>query len=177
MIVELIKQVSVALEDAEIPYMLSGSVALGFYTIARTTRDIDIVVELYKVDVEKFVACFADFFVDELGIAEEVKRRGMFNIIDKKSAFKIDFIVRQETEYGKLEFTRRQRHSMGGVDIWVVSLEDLIIAKLRWIQDFQSDRQLSDIKSLLLNPGIDWEYLNKWIQKLRLKTFNLLENE
>jgi len=117
------------------------------------------------------------FFVDEIGVVEEVRRGGIFNLIDKETAFKVDFIVRSRSEYGNEEFSRRKKLSLDGVELWVVSLEDLIIAKLRWIQHFQSDRQMNDIKSLLLNPHIDWEYLNKWIHKLRLKTFNLLENE
>ncbi|MEL6254771.1 MAG: nucleotidyl transferase AbiEii/AbiGii toxin family protein [Bacteroidota bacterium] len=176
MIIELLGRVSSILEKQAIPYMLSGSVALGLYTVARTTRDIDIVVELNKEDVDKFIEGFEEFFVDEIGIAEEVRRRGMFNLIDKKTAFKIDFIIRSNSEYGQLEFSRRRFLSMGDIEFWVVSLEDLIIAKLRWIQDYQSDRQINDIKSLLLNPSIDWDYLTHWIQKLKLNTFNIFDN-
>lgn len=177
MIINLLKRVSEVLEKAQIPYMLSGSVALGLYTVARTTRDIDLVIELSEEDIDKFVAGFDDFFVDEVGIVEEVKRRGMFNIIDKGSAFKIDFIIRSDSKFGVHEFSRRKLHTIEGINLWVVSLEDLILAKLRWIQDFQSDRQMNDIRSLLLNPEIDWEYLNNWVEKLKLNTFNLLNHE
>lgn len=177
MIKELLHRISQILEENEIPYMLSGSVALGLYTVARTTRDIDIVIELKESDVEKFILGFEEFFVDEIGVAEEVRRGGIFNLIDKRTAFKIDFIVRSNTIYGNEEFSRREKLSLEGVDLWVVSLEDLIIAKLRWIQDYQSDRQISDIKSLLLNPTINWEYLNKWIKQLKLRTYNIFENE
>lgn len=41
----------------------------------------------------------------------------------------------------------------------------------------KSDRQMNDILSLLLNPEIDWKYLDEWIPKLHLKTFNLLNHE
>lgn len=118
MIIDLLKRVSKVLEETQIPYMLSGSVALGLYTVARTTRDIDLVVELAPQDVDKFVSGFSDFFVDEVGIAEEVNRKGMFNIIDKGSAFKVDFIIRTDTTYGAHEFKRRQLHSMDGFDLW-----------------------------------------------------------
>lgn len=177
MIRELLHRISQILGENGIPYMLSGSVALGLYTVARTTRDIDIVIELKESDVDKFVAGFDGFFVDEVGIADEVKRGGMFNLIDKKTAFKIDFIIRSDSEYGNEEFSRRKKMTLDGVELWVVSLEDLIIAKVRWIQDFQSDRQINDIKSLLLNPMIDWEYVDKWTRKLQLKTFNLFDDE
>jgi len=157
--------------------MLSGSVALGLYTVARTTRDIDIVIELEESDTEKFISGFEGFFIDEVGIRSEIMRGGMFNLIDKKTAFKVDFIVRSFSEYGNEEFSRRKKMTLDGIELWVVSLEDLLIAKVNWIQDFQSDRQINDIKSLLLNPMIDWEYVNKWIHKLELRTFNIFEDE
>ncbi|MEM6265622.1 MAG: nucleotidyl transferase AbiEii/AbiGii toxin family protein [Bacteroidota bacterium] len=175
MIRDLLYRINKILEANEIPYMVSGSVALGFYTVARTTRDIDIVIELKESDVERFTNGFTGFFIDDIGIVNEVRRGGMFNLIDEQTAFKIDFIVRSRTEYGEIEFSRRQKLSLEGVELWVVSLEDLIIAKLRWIQDFQSDRQIHDIQNLLLNPNIDWQYLDMWIERLNLKTFNLLE--
>ncbi len=52
-------------------------------------------------------------------------------------------------------------------------LEDLILSKLIWIQEIQSDRQMGDIKSLLDAPH-DKEYLNKWKIELGLKTFGLI---
>lgn len=39
------------LEEAGIPYMLSGSTAMNFYARPRMTRDLDIVVELKATDV------------------------------------------------------------------------------------------------------------------------------
>jgi hypothetical protein len=44
--VELFLTLCQALEDKEIDYMLSGSLAMSFYTIPRFTRDIDIVIHL-----------------------------------------------------------------------------------------------------------------------------------
>ena len=47
------------LESQDIDYMLSGSLAMGFYTIPRLTRDIDIVIQLQQKDVEKFIPFFS----------------------------------------------------------------------------------------------------------------------
>lgn len=55
MIKDLLHRISQILEENGIPYMLSGSVALGLYTVARTTRDIDIVIDLKESDIEKFI--------------------------------------------------------------------------------------------------------------------------
>ncbi len=40
---QVLKIVAQRLEEAHIPYMLSGSMALNFYAEPRMTRDIDIV--------------------------------------------------------------------------------------------------------------------------------------
>ena len=45
-ITALYKEITTALENKRIPYMVSGSIAMIAYTVARTTRGIDIVVEL-----------------------------------------------------------------------------------------------------------------------------------
>ena len=46
---EILKLVCNRLEDAQIPYMLTGSFAGNFYAVPRMTRDIDIVLELSAI--------------------------------------------------------------------------------------------------------------------------------
>jgi hypothetical protein len=43
---DILKQVCQGLEQANIPYMLTGSLAANFYTVPRMTRDIDIIIEI-----------------------------------------------------------------------------------------------------------------------------------
>jgi hypothetical protein len=64
-----------------------------------------------------------------------------------------------------------------GKTIYVVSPEDLIISKLIWIQDLQSSVQMEDIKNLILFDTLDWAYIDLWVGKLRLNSFNLLKHE
>ncbi|GAH99841.1 unnamed protein product, partial [marine sediment metagenome] len=94
--------------------------------------------------------------------------------IDNNSGYKVDFIIRKDSEYRKLEFNRKKRTSVLGFDTWIVSVEDLIISKLDWIQQFQSDKQIDDIKNLLEHPKCDKAYIQTWCKKLNLKTFNLI---
>lgn len=101
----------------------------------------------------------------------------MFNIIDHSTGFKIDFIIRKNTEYFIQAFQRRQRIKELDTELWVIRLEDLIIAKLIWIQQIQSDRQLFDLENLMLNPDKDINYIKAWRNKLNLNIFNLWENE
>jgi hypothetical protein len=176
MIAELLKRISTALDKAEIPYMISGSVALITYTIPRMTRDIDIVIELRRKDIPVFCKIFQNnaYYLDEQTVIEEVNRHGMFNVIDFKTGYKIDFMVKKDTLYRKTEFDRRIRKQVLGCDTWLVSIEDLILSKLIWIQELQSERQMTDIRNLLTHPDIDDIYLTGWIYELNLNTFDLI---
>lgn len=172
----LLKETTASLDDRNIPYMISGSLAMTVYTVARMTRDIDIVIELDPDNLNAFLKIFSsDFYVSEENIIkEEIKRRGMFNVIDNRSGFKIDFVVRKNTAFRRKEFERRIRENILGVDAWLVSKEDLILSKIIWIQELQSDQQKSDIANLLEVKDLDREYISYWIQELDLNTFNLL---
>jgi len=175
MILNLLSRVTRALDDNDIQYMLSGGLALNKYSIPRMTMDIDIVVELSELNIEKFLSAFSDnFYIDKETVKQETKRKGMFNIIDHQSGFKIDFILRKNTEYRISEFKRRQKTKINDLKIWVVSMEDLVISKIEWIQTYQSDKHIDDIKSLLANPEIDKDYVIDWCKKLNLKAFNLI---
>ena len=173
--ISLLEEVSIALDKAEIPYMVSGSMAMTLYTIPRMTRDIDIVVELYKEDIDKFCQIFEGHaYIDRLTVLEEVQRRGMFNVIDYRTGYKVDFMLKKFNEYREVEFNRRHLTTAFGFPTWIVSLEDLILSKLIWIQEYKSDRQIDDIKNLLLNEKADLAYIKNWCKLLDLKTYNLI---
>lgn len=175
--VEILKLVCKGLEDRNIQYMVSGSYALGMYVRMRTTRDIDIVVNLKEEDLNSFFEMFnEDFHINRQAILTEVKRKGMFNIMNEISGYKIDFIVRKNDEYRQIEFERRKRKTMFDIEVWVVSAEDLLLSKLIWIQELQSGIQIRDIQSLLKESEdtLDMDYIKTWIKKLHLNTFNLI---
>jgi hypothetical protein len=149
--------------------------AMTLYTIPRMTRDIDIIIELNKEDIDMFYDIFAGHaYIDKLTVEEEVKRRGMFNVIDHRTGYKIDFMLKKFSEYREQEFERRQFTTTFGFPMWVVSLEDLILSKIIWIQEYQSERQIEDVKNLLRNDKADMAYIQVWCRKLSLNTFNLI---
>ncbi len=164
------------LEKRGIAYMVSGSVAMSAYANPRYTNDMDVVIELAERQVGELAEMFAGpYYFHRPSVEEEIRRGGMFNVIDHTSGQKVDFIIRKNTEYRQLEFERRQRAEVWGVNCWMVSLEDLILSKLIWIQRIFSDQQALDIENLIeKNPGLDRAYLTAWVENLRLKTFNLL---
>ena len=174
---ELFQYVCRELENRNVAYMVSGSVAMGAYTVARYTRDIDLVIELAENQMDSFADMFADsakFYFHRPSVEEEVRRRGIFNVISQTSGFKIDFIVKKETPFQQSEFSRKRPGQIWDIDCWIISVEDLILAKLIWIQQLQSENQSKDIQNLLIdNPQLDAAYLRKWIADLKLNTFGL----
>lgn len=175
---DVLKALCEKLEYLEIEYMLSGSLALNLYTVPRMTRDIDIIIHFTDKNLESFISSFdSDYFVDDIGIRQEVKRKGIFNLIHKATALRIDCIVMKNEPYRGIEFGRRVRNEEYGFPIWVVTKEDLIISKLAWIQKLQSDKQMEDIKHLLATTTIDFDYIKEWTTKLNLNTFTLLSYE
>lgn len=74
----VLKLVTRRLEEAEIPYMLTGSLAASHYAQPRKTRDIDLVVELEPSDTPRLTAMFGeDFDVNEPSVQDAIRRRGM----------------------------------------------------------------------------------------------------
>lgn len=175
---ELLRFIFGELDNRDINYMLSGSIALNSYTVPRFTRDVDIVIELQELNFGSFADIFANrscYFHRE-SAQEEVSRQGMFNVIDWESGFKMDFIIRKENPFHQSEFSRKHRKTiLGDVEGWVISPEDLIIAKLLWIQEIFSEQQVRDIRNLLTdNTQLDIPYVKYWITTLALTDFNLL---
>jgi hypothetical protein len=57
---EVLKIVVKRLESADIPYMITDSIAANFYTTPRMTRDIDIVVAVEENKVDRLFSLFSD---------------------------------------------------------------------------------------------------------------------
>jgi hypothetical protein len=175
MIQELLETVTRLLDQKGIGYMISGSLALNVYCIPRMTLDIDIVIELNQDNLSDFLEIFSTgYYLNADTVIQEIRRKGMFNVIDHRSGFKIDFIIRKDTEYRRLEFSRKTLIMLDDIPVWLVTAEDLVVSKIGWIQQLQSDRQIQDIKMLMTIPEIDTEYIISWCEKLKFKTFDLL---
>ena len=73
------------------------------------TVDLDLIIELTNANKESFTNLFDDnYYIDESAVNDEIARQGMFNVIDFETGFKIDFIIRKDTEYRQVEFTRKK---------------------------------------------------------------------
>lgn len=168
---EILQLVTTRLAEANISYMVTGSIAMNYYAVPRMTRDIDIVVELSEEDVEETVRLFqGDFYVDREMVQEAVNNRLMFNVIHNAYMIKVDLIVRKNSAYRKEEFSRRRIVKVDDHPFYIVAPEDLILSKLDWAKDSHSEIQLGDVRNLLASvQELDHDYLAGWADRLGLK--------
>jgi len=154
------------LERLGINYMLTGSMALVYYAIPRTTADIDIVLEISSDDVNRFIKAFEpDYYVPHGRIRDAISRNHMFNILDQKTIIKIDCVIRKQDAFQEAAFSRRRRVNYAGFEIWIISKEDLILSKLNWAKKTRSEMQMRDVGNLIRNP-YDKKYVGIWAKKL-----------
>ncbi len=166
-----LKEIVERLERGNVPYMLTGSVALALYAEPRMTRDIDVVIDIGTEDAARVAALFeADCYIDREDAIDAARRRGMFNAIHKESLVKVDFIVRKAGPYREMEFQRRRKFDIEGTAVSVVAPEDLLLSKLSWGKDAGSQLQLRDAGAIArCAQNLDWVYILEWADELGVR--------
>ena len=157
------------LARAGVEYMLTGSLAMAFYAEPRFTNDIDLVVALGGDQAAHFIAAFREgYYLPEEAIPDEIRKRGMFNVIHEASGIKLDCIMLKDDELERLKFSRRVSLPVSDFAVAVISREDLILSKLSWARESKSPMQQRDIRRLAEGP-LDLPYLESGIARLSLQ--------
>jgi len=160
------------LEEAGISYMLTGSLAAAYYAVPRATQDIDLVVEVSPEQLPRLtdLVSSAGYYVSLAAAREASAQEGQFNAIDPESGWKVDFIIRKSRPFSRSEFERRIRTTALGLDLAMVTMEDLVVAKLEWAKKGESELQIRDVRAILgsAGPEFDWDYVDRWVSELGL---------
>jgi hypothetical protein len=168
---ELLMAISNILEELEIPHAVTGGFAVTVWGIPRYTADIDIVIEFADKNIKplakKLVAIDKDVHINEDAMREALMYHGEFNSIHPDTGLKVDFFVQDNSSYNALKIKRAILRDINGQKIPFVSPEDLILSKLIWSKESESQKQAGDIKSVLRNPTLtlDMKYIKGWAQK------------
>ena len=147
--IDILRDISLRLKAAEIPFMLTGSMAMIFYAEPRMTRGIDLVIQMNRKHIPALLKHLGEnYFYSQESIFDAVTRSSIFNIVHSESLIKVDCILQKESLFRALEFSRRR------------------------------ELQIRDIRNLMAT-GFDQDYLQKWIGELELQNiFHLcLETE
>ncbi|MCW5959946.1 MAG: hypothetical protein KIS76_07270 [Pyrinomonadaceae bacterium] len=162
----VLKDVCRRFESLEIPYMLSGSMAMVSYAIMRMTNDIDIVIDASAGDDKKIVKEFqSDYYLADIRVRNAVERRRMFNMLHLTKIVKVDCVILKNDEFQQTAFANRRRIKFTDFDIWIVNRDDLILSKLNWAKPSRSEMQLRDVANIIRN-GFDRTYVESWAEKL-----------
>ncbi len=161
------------LEEARIPYMLTGSLAAAYYAVPRATQDVDLVLEVAPEQLRRLTERLsaAGYYVSLEAAQEALAREGQFNAIDPASGWKADFIIRRSRPFSRTEFTRRTPATVLGLELAMVTREDLVVAKLEWAKTGGSELQVRDVRALLdsADPEFDRTYVERWVSELGLE--------
>jgi predicted nucleotidyltransferase len=162
----ILEDITRRLDALRLPFMLTGSLAMNYYAVPRMTRDIDLVLMMPPGRVRSFVEALGqDYMIVEEAVDSAVAHQSMFNAIHMESTVKVDFVCLKDQEFRHEEFSRRKRVKIDGFETWIVSREDLILSKLVWSKDSNSETQHADIRNLL-KKDCDDAYLDKWATRL-----------
>lgn len=167
--VKIVHDFADRIEPLKIEYMLTGSLAMMLFSNYRMTADIDVVIQLKYEDADRIINAFEpDYYVPHSRVRDAIARQFMFNIIHQETAFKIDLVIKKSTEFQQTVFDRRQKKDFYGREIFVITLEDLILSKLLWAKKSLSEKQLTDVENLM-QENFDVDYTENWIRKLKLE--------
>lgn len=163
-------------EALGISYVIGGSMASIIHGMIRTTMDVDMVADLKMEHVAPFVLSLQNqFYVDEQAARQAVQNRTSFNLIHLETMFKVDVFVPKDRAFDQQQLNRRVSEQLASDSekrLWVLTAEDIILAKLDWFRlgGEVSERQWRDILGIMkTQPGaLDIGYLQKWADELNV---------
>ncbi len=162
---EVIKKVIKDLERLKIPYFVTGGFAVSVWGRIRTTHDLDVIVAVSLKDIEIFKEIFniADFYFSKEAAKQAVLAKTTFNVIHHETGLKIDFWILRNDVFGKFQLRRRKRAKFLDRSIYFISPEDLILIKLQWYKESESERHYFDALSIYQTQRmLNKKYLERW---------------
>lgn len=154
-----------ALNHESLPHAVVGSMGAGPWGLRRMTQDTDIITIATHERVEELVALLSG---DETYVPVDEARRvlksgGSFNVLNLDTLQKVDiFVSTRNDAFTASRLLRRVRATVQGVDTWVATAEDIILAKLRWRLTTRSELQWRDCLTIAPMNDLDIDYLRKW---------------
>lgn len=117
----VLERICSQLEASGIAYMLVGSMASSRYGRPRSTQDIDLVIEASAERLRMLIQRFenSDYYPDLDAALEAHRRKSLFNVIDRKTGWKIDLIILKDHPHSQEAFGRRRLLAFEGVPIYV----------------------------------------------------------
>lgn len=163
------------LNDLNLPYMVTGSVASIVYGEPRITHDIDIVITLTLNKIDEFINLFPEeeFYcppAEVLRIEALKDNRGHCNILHHETGFKADIYLSGKDEFQHWALENRKFIDFYDAKLAVAPVEYVIIKKLEFYREGGSQKHLNDIKGIMRNSSakVKFELLDEFIGRFNL---------
>ena len=150
-------------------YIVVGSTAAAAWGVARMTRDVDVVVLLAPESGEALLQALraGEVYFPESDARQAVESGGSFNILHPQSGGKVDvFAIPASDPFTRSRIARRVRAEILGVEAWIATPEDVVLAKLRWRLESRSETQWRDCVEIAAINDLDISYMRRWAAEL-----------
>lgn len=173
---EIAKLLHPIFETLGISYYITGGVAATAYGDPRTTRDLDLVIELNRENISPLVEALemAGFYCPPSSVEDIRDGRGrVLSVTHITKVLNADIVLNANTDFDRSKMARRRKISLdeAGVEqFFVASPEDVVLAKLLWRKPSGSMKQWSDVLGILKVQGeqLDFDYLWQWAEILNV---------
>ena len=156
------------LNEHDLPYMIVGSLATNFYCVPRSTEGGDVVVEPSIVSIaQQITQANTHVRFDPQLTFESVTATRKVVLRTSEHNFEIELFQLSDDEHDQARFKRRILVETMGRKVWIASLEDMIVTKLRWSQHAGREKDISDARNLIgvQSDRVDWPYVESWCDR------------
>lgn len=159
------------LDSNDLDYFVTGSVASIVYGEPRLTHDVDIVLHLGMKEIDKIIEAFPldDFYCpppEVIRVESSRTQRGHFNIIHHETGHKADIYLKGRHPLQSWAMKYRRLIELSGGSFWIAPPEYVILRKLEFFREGDSEKHLRDIRGMLELSTLDMDMIEEWIQKL-----------
>jgi hypothetical protein len=154
-----------ALEAAAAPYMLVGSLATNYYGVPRATQDADLVVELQAAEIAALAQRLGpDLRLDPQTSFETVTATVCHRLRVEGSLFLVELFLLSDDPHDRERFARRRRVAALGRSVYLPTVEDVIVTKLRWGMHAHRPKDIEDARNVIAvqHANVDWQYAVRW---------------
>ena len=160
-----LRRVVNALNREGLPHAVVGSMGASPWGLRRMTQDTDLVTIATQERVDELISQLSgeDSYVPVDEARRVLTSGGSFNVLNLDTLQKVDvFVANRDDAFTASRLFRRVRATIQGVDTWVATAEDIILAKLRWRLTSRSELQWRDCLTIAPMNDLDVDYLRKW---------------
>jgi len=151
-----------AMEEKQVDYVLVGGLATMYYSFARTTIDVDLVINLQDQQrLPEIAARLGPQFVLDPQCRFEIYSGKPYRTVRVADlGYDVDFFLSSADPFDRSQFARRQRVSILGHGVFLTTAEDILVMKLRW----QRKKDMVDVDNIIGVQGdkLDWPYIEHW---------------